>query len=146
MMAAMQPLTHHEIMSLVAPFARSGRHVDLGASDRLQRRLRFRTVELAAAADALPALQESLLLELPSTDSYRLTRTLALGDGLQATLVGEGDDLGQLLAAVQAVPPTRQVQRVAGHWTALSHRVAPAIGALHAHRRQHATWPACTCR
>lgn len=126
----MQPLTHHEIMNLASPFARSGHHVDLGASDRLQRRLRFKTVELAEAADALPALQQGLLLELPSTDSYRLTRTLASGNGMQATLVAEGEDLGQLLAAVEAVPPARQVQLVAGHWMALNHRVLPVTGAL----------------
>ena len=51
----MQPLTHHEIMSLVAPFARSGRHVDLAASDRPQRRLAFKLVEHAAVVDGLPA-------------------------------------------------------------------------------------------
>jgi len=34
------------------------------------------------------------------------------------------------LAALQAVPATRQLQRVAGHWVALSHRVAAATGTL----------------
>ena len=29
------PLTHHQILALVAPFTRSGRTVDLAASDRL---------------------------------------------------------------------------------------------------------------
>jgi hypothetical protein len=130
MMVPMQPLTHHEIMSLVAPFARGGRHVDLGASDRTLRRLAFKPVAHAAGADGLPALQERLLLELPTNDSYRLTRTLALPEGLQATLVGEGDDIAALLDAVQTVPPSRQLQRAAGHWTALSHRVSPATGKL----------------
>jgi hypothetical protein len=38
----MQPLTHHEIIALVEPFSRRGRHVDLGASQRLERRLVFK--------------------------------------------------------------------------------------------------------
>lgn len=130
MMAPMQPLTHHEIMSLLAPFARSGRHIDLGASDRLQRRLNFKLVEHEAEADGLPALRESLLLELPSAGWHRLTRTLTLPDGLQATLVGEGADVALLLAAVQAVPPARQLLRVAERWMGFSHRVSPASNTL----------------
>ncbi len=130
MMAVVQPLTHHEILGLVAPFASCGRHVDLAASDRLQRRLVFQPIEYAAADGSLPAVQDSLLLEQPSTGWYRLTRTLDLASGLQATLSGEGADVGVLLSAVQAVPPTRQLQRIAGHWVALSHRVTPASGAL----------------
>ena len=130
MRAPVQPLTHHEIMSLVAPFARSGRHVDLAASDRPQRRLAFKLVEHAAVVDGLPAFRESLLLELPSTGGHRLTRTLTLAEGLEATLVGEGADAGMLLAAVQAVPPARQLRLVAGQWVAFSHRVAPASGTL----------------
>jgi hypothetical protein len=130
MSAAPQALSHHEIIALVAPFARAGRHVDLAASDRLQRRLLFQPIEHAAVDGGLPALRESLLLEQPSTGGYRLARTLTLAEGLQSTLVGEGDDAAALLAAVQAVPATRQLQRIAGHWVAFSHRVATATGAL----------------
>ena len=130
MTAAPIPLTHHEMIGLIAPFARTGRHVDLAASDRLLRRLVFQPVEHAAQVGGLPAVQDRLLLEQPSTDGYRLTRTLTLPDGLRATLCGEGADAGMLLAAVQAVPPARQLQRVAGHWVAFSHRVAPASGTL----------------
>ena len=35
------PLTHHEILGLVEAFSRSGRQVDLTASDRAARRLVF---------------------------------------------------------------------------------------------------------
>ena len=68
----MQPLSHHEIMGLVAPFTHFGRSVDLAASDRLQRRLAFKPVEHAAggAAAGLPAHREQLQLEL--TDRARL--------------------------------------------------------------------------
>jgi len=36
-MAAAPPLTHREIMALVALFARRGRHVDLAGTDRAAR-------------------------------------------------------------------------------------------------------------
>jgi hypothetical protein len=114
----------------VAPFARLGRHVDLSASDRLQRRLVFQPLEHPARRDGLPAVVDTLLLEQPAAGGYRLMRTLALPDGLRATLSSEGADAGALLAAVQAVPALRQLQCIAGHWVAFSHRLAPATGAL----------------
>jgi len=40
------PLTHHQILSVVEPFSRVSHHVDLAASDRLARKLVFKTVEL----------------------------------------------------------------------------------------------------
>ena len=61
---AAQPLSHHEIVTLVAPFARRGRHLDLAASDRQQRRLVFQPVKHAAQDDGLPAVQNGLRLEL----------------------------------------------------------------------------------
>jgi len=127
-----QPLSHHDIMALVAPFAHSGRHLDLAASDRLQRRLVFKPVTHADAdaAAGLPPHREQLQLELPDSGDCRLTRTLTLPGGLAAVLVAEGDEAGPLLAAVQAVPPSRQLQRVAGHWVGFSHRVSPATGTL----------------
>jgi hypothetical protein len=127
----MQPLTHHQIMALVAPFSRSGRHVDLAASDRLQRRLAFKPVEhpAAPAADApMPALHEDLLLELPSADDYRLTRTLTLPGGLQAQLVCEGAEPGALLDAIQAVPPASQLRWAGGVLLALSYRLSATTG------------------
>jgi hypothetical protein len=51
------PLTHHQIIELVEPFSRQGLHIDLAASDRLQRRLRFRSIEPAGQ----PAHRETLL-------------------------------------------------------------------------------------
>jgi hypothetical protein len=134
MMTPMQPLTHHEIMSLVAPFARAGRHVDLAASDRLQRRLAFKPLQHAAVeADgtcALPALREELLLDAPSAGQHRLTRVLHLPGGAQASLSCEGEDLAALLAAVQAVPPQRQLLPIDGVLLALSHRLVLPSGSL----------------
>ena len=81
------PLTHHQILGLVGPFTRSGRQVDLAASDRLARRLHFRPV-LHAASARTPVLTETLQLERHDSGKHRLTRVLAQRDGLQATLWG----------------------------------------------------------
>ncbi len=97
------PLTHHQILELVAPFARSGRQVDLPASDRMARRLHFKPVAHAASGPC-PALTETLQLECHDTGNHRLTRVLAAADGPSATLQAMGTDLADLLARVDAVP------------------------------------------
>lgn len=137
----MQPMTHHDIMALVAPFSAAGCRVDLAASDRLRRRVAFRPAAAASpAADGLPALVESLWLDNPGPDFWQLTRRLqrvtptapaaaAAGEPV-AELVAEGADPAALLAAVQAVPAARQWRCEAGHWMALSHRVEVASGRL----------------
>lgn len=100
------PLTHHEIVALVAPFARRGRHVDLAASDRSGRRLLFKPPAGGAPAGD-GAARESLQLEVRNGGSYRLTRRLDGADGLQATLTALGADLEAMLAAIEAVPIDR---------------------------------------
>jgi hypothetical protein len=111
-MATAAPLTHHEILALVAPFSRTGCALDLAHSDRAERRLLFKPV-VHAATDALPALTEQLTLN-DSGDGWRLTRQLQAADGLNALLTAEGEDPAALLAAVQAVPPERQFPRIEG--------------------------------
>ena len=56
-MATAPPLSHHDVLTLVAPFSRRGRPIDLAASDRGARKLLFRPVE-HPAADGRPALRE----------------------------------------------------------------------------------------
>jgi hypothetical protein len=124
----MQPLTHHEILSLVAPFTRRGRHVDLAASDRSQRRLAFRRVERPWRTAGAP-LCESLELENPDPERFRLTRVLALANGLSARLEAEGADLESLLADVDQIPAERQLQGTPEVMTAVSHRLEPRAGA-----------------
>src|SRR5512145_905587 len=106
---AAHPLTHHDILGLVAPFVRRGRHVDLPASDRMARRVAFRPVEHAAEASGRPPLVETLALEHPEPGWFELTRTLRLADGLQATLVTEGRTAAEVLERVEAVPLERQL-------------------------------------
>lgn len=141
----MQPLTHHEILGLVEPFARRGRHVDLGATQRLERRLAFRAHD-HAAAEGLPALRESLVLENPHEGSYRLTRTLHLAPSVQAVLWAEGESPALLLQQVEAVPPQRQFRVGDGFVTAMSFRVdgwtrapAPVAGTTEAAQAAAAT-------
>ena len=92
---ALPPLTHHQILALVAPFSRSGRHVDLAASDRMARRVAFKAV-------AHGAITETLLLDNPSEGRFKLTRVLTVQGGLQARLTAEGSEPAALLARVDA--------------------------------------------
>jgi hypothetical protein len=120
----MQPLTHHEILELVEPLTRVGRHVDLAASDRIARRLAFRPVEHAPLADGTPGCSESLQLESLAPQRLRLTRTLTCAQpAVQATLQGEGSALQALWARIDAVPPRRQLQVAPGRAVAQNHRL-----------------------
>jgi hypothetical protein len=126
---ASPPLTHHEIISLVEPFTRRGRHVDLAASDRLARTLRFRPVLHAAQSTALPALTEILQLDHPAQGKFRLTRLLAPATGPAASLVAEGPDVGTLLANLESIAPAQQLRTRDGFVIATSHRLEVGTGA-----------------
>ena len=75
------PLTHHEILRLVEPFTRRGRHVDLSATDRIERRLVFKPVVHGSEMPAFAGACEILQLENPRSEVYRLIRTLTLRVG-----------------------------------------------------------------
>lgn len=129
------PLTHHEILGLVAPFARQGYHVDLAASDRIERLLQFKPVDLlvagaaAAAGEAGPRgeaasrLRETLKLSVFERGAFRLTRQLAREDGLQATLQATGEDCAELLSRVAAVDPAIHFRDGPGHAIARSYEL-----------------------
>ena len=128
----MQPLTHHQIIDLVEPFTRRGRHVDLSASNRLERCLVFKSVENHAgnvAASTVAGPRDTLKLENPSEGYFRLTRSLQLASGLQAGLVAEGTDAGDLLQRVEAVAPQRVFRAGPGYATGLSFRLEAPAGA-----------------
>ena len=127
----LQPLSHHEILSLVEPFSRSGRQVDLAASQRLERRIAFKPrVHPAVSAEGFE-LSESLQLENTRAGRYRLTRTLTFAavstgddaagliDPLQARLHADGADPAVLLQAIDQVPLARQFFTIAGCRVAL---------------------------
>ena len=119
------PLTHHEILGIVEPYTRGGRQVDLAQSQRLERRLVFKPV-LHAGVSGSDAFSETLQLENPRAGFFRLTRVLRRADGLEATLLSEGADAGELLARVEAVPPRGQFRSGPGFEIALSQRIGAA--------------------
>lgn len=118
-----QPLTHHEIFTLVEPFTRRGRHVDLAASDRIERSLRFKPLEVPGDAAEAPGLRETLVLKSPKPGRYQLTRTLRHASGMEACLEVEGPEPGELLARVEAVPCARHFRSGAGFVIARSYRL-----------------------
>lgn len=125
---AVQPLTHHEILELVEPFARRGRRVDLAGSQRLERRLAFKAVEHDHVVGQVSGIVETLSLENPRDRSFRLTRVLALPGGLEARLRTDGQDPAELLDRVESVPPSAQIEATAGALVARSHRVVRTGG------------------
>jgi hypothetical protein len=117
------PLTHHEILALAEPFCRSGRHVDLAASDRLARRICFQTRLRPDGPDDAAHLTEALVLDNPGRAHYRLTRILADAAGRVATLRAAGPDPGALLERIDAVPPSQQFVALAGLCVTRSYRI-----------------------
>jgi hypothetical protein len=101
---AAPPLTHHDILALVAPFVRHRRLVDLGACDRIERRVVFKPIQHTAHAPDLPERCETVLLDKLGTDSFRLTRELLLTNGLKASLDILGSEPEVLLMQMEAVP------------------------------------------
>jgi hypothetical protein len=122
------PLTHHEIVRLVEPFARQGRHVDLGASDRTARRIVFKSRELAAEPAGSPPWRESLELDCRSDSRFVLLRTVAGPGGATATLQASGPELAELLARIDAVAPARHFSVGAGYVVARSYDTALPSG------------------
>ena len=123
-MTAPHPLTHHEILRLIEPFSRRGRHVDLTASNRIERHLVFRPIVHAGEMPACAGMREILELENPRVESYRLVRTLILPGGATAKLSTDGPHPADLLARIEAIPPHRQFEPVAGVLIVRSYRLA----------------------
>jgi len=115
---AVSPLTHHEILELVAPFTRGGRRVDLAASKRSERLLVFQPLE---HPEADGTLRETLQLHSFGTGTCQLTRVLTRAAGLQAKLQVMGPDPARLLADVEAILPARQFQEGPGFIVARSY-------------------------
>lgn len=122
------PLTHHEILALVEPFARQGRHVDLAASDRIARRLVFKPVDREPISHGGQPLRETLQLDSFGTGTCRLTRTLTHPGGMRASLHTLGEQPAELLARLDAVAPQRQFS-VADGWAIARDYVIPATSA-----------------
>lgn len=124
----MKPLSHHEILGWIEPFARRGRQADLAASDRAGRRLAFRPEAIPGAAPDAPPLSVQLQLESRENGEFRLTRTVTLPDRLVATLGADGSDAEALLAAIDAIPVAQQVVQQPGCALAFDHELEPGTG------------------
>jgi hypothetical protein len=125
-MVALPPLTHHEIIGLIEPFTRQGRHADLAASDRSQRCLAFKEVVHRGESKILAGASERLRLENPRSERFRLTRILTLPNGIASSLMTEGPEPAELLSRIEAIPPIRQFQSVADVVIAQSYRLENA--------------------
>jgi hypothetical protein len=124
------PLTHHEILSLIAPFTRRGLQADLAASDRAARKLVFKPITQAAEGEAEPALRATVVLEAEAPKKFRLVRNVTIEGGssapidsapaspanqsLVSTLTAEGADIDGLLDRVEGVPLRRQIKLYRG--------------------------------
>ncbi len=122
------PLTHHEIVRLVEPFARRGRHVDLAASDRAARRIVFRPAEVVLQATPGVAWHEILELEAAEAQRFVLRRRLVHGDGLLALAEACGPDPAALLERIEAVPHERHVRSGPGWLVVRSYDADPPPG------------------
>ncbi len=122
------PLSHHEVMALVAPFSRRGYAVDMEASDRNHRRLDFQPIEVAARPGTHPALRSVLCLEVPLRQPARLTRHLEMDNGLTASVIAEGRDPEALIDAVEQIAPGRQFYSTQGVLVARSYRLGAPVG------------------
>jgi len=120
-----RPLTHHEILGMIAPFTRRGRHVDLAASDRIARRLLFKPIVHEDAAGPFAGASESLQFDDLRPNVFRLTRTVTLATGETAKATTEGADASELLDRIETVPLDSHFKWVGDVMLARSYRLEP---------------------
>ncbi len=120
------PLTHHEMLALVEPFARAGRSVDMAASDRAARLIVFKPREVLVSLPDAVALSERIELDGRYADHYILDRVLTHPDGRGARLRAAGPEPEVLLAQVEAVAPAQHFGSGPGYTIVRHHEVAAA--------------------
>jgi hypothetical protein len=101
------PLTHHDILGLIAPFTRRGRELDLAGSDRMARRLVFKPIVIDDAAASPSELTDTLQVESLEDARFALERVLTHSSGLSASLHIQGSDASALLANIDAINAQR---------------------------------------
>lgn len=103
----MTPLSHHDIIRLAAPFVQRGLHVDLRASARAERRIRFVTRSVSMADSQACAVHHELIADEPSM--LRVRRALWHPAGLAATVHASGPDSTRLAQALDRLPVSDQI-------------------------------------
>ncbi len=103
----LRPLTHHDILAMMAPFTRRDMHADMAASRREDRVLTFKPVSIPADTDNPVALTAQISLEAAQVGKHRLVRRVWDASGLEATLIADGADLDALLEQLDQVPVSR---------------------------------------
>jgi len=123
-------------MSLVAPFAAAGFKVDLAASDRPARVLKFSPTVHTAGEVAAFAVRETLLLDASLTGLYQLTRQMDPLSGtdspdalvpMPATCEAFGGEPHELLRQICDVSPARHFEIVGGTVVSRSYEVVSAL-------------------
>ena len=118
----MKPLTHHEMLTLVAVFARDGQRVDLAASDRAKRIIRFESLEVPAVP-GLPAHIQKLSLHNPAPKEFILWRHLCFADGHEATLEVRGREAAQVYEGLEQCDPSMHYRHQSGADVRFSYRL-----------------------
>lgn len=139
-----RPLTHHDILALMAPFTQRGLHADMGASRREDRVLAFKPEAIPADAHCPLDLTAQLTLEAAQVGKHRLVRRVWDGSGLTATLTADGADLDALLEQLEQVPVRRHFAAYEGVPVARSYMLEPASQALAQRAGAGARWAAQT--
>jgi hypothetical protein len=108
---SLRPLTHHDILRLVGPFTERGWQLDMAASEREERLLRFKVLEHTAEQTDLPVFCERLSVAVSNQENFLMVRELWLSSDTDAesspTLTASGPDAGVLLDQFARVPVTR---------------------------------------
>ncbi len=105
--ADMTPLTHHDIVRLAAPFTALGLRVDLAASVRAERRVRFKPRDLPLAGDEISTVHHELSAD--RGDEISIRRAVWHPDGVASVVQASGRDGRQLAEALDVIPLSDQL-------------------------------------
>ena len=108
----MIPLTHHDIVRLSSPFTRHGLRVDLAATDRGGRLIRFRSQRVVGPDDAACLVHHEL--SAASKRELHVRRAVWHPAALASVMHASGSDGQRLADALDALPVTDQVFTVDG--------------------------------
>jgi hypothetical protein len=126
---SLRPLSHHEIMRLIGPFSERGWRLDMGASERGERLLRFQVVTHPGGEHGIPAFHERLTAAVSQDDEFLLVRELRLSGDADAsaspTLTASGPDAAVLLDQFARVAVSRHFTDVDGVIVRRSYRLDP---------------------